>query len=61
VPEPEAARIARRHEAIAAVADQNRQGPAELEAMSGEQLVKARREKYLGHGANPVNRGISAV
>ena len=50
VPEPEGGAHRAPHEAIMAVADQIAQGLSEMEGMSGEQLVKARREKYLAMG-----------
>jgi acetyl-CoA carboxylase carboxyl transferase subunit alpha len=50
VPEPEGGAHRGPHAAIEAVADQMAKGLAELDGMSGEQLVKARREKYLAMG-----------
>jgi acetyl-CoA carboxylase carboxyl transferase subunit alpha len=50
VPEPEGGAHRAPNVTIAAVADQIAQGLSELEGMSGEQLVKARREKYLAMG-----------
>jgi len=50
VPEPEGGAHRAPGVTIAAVADQIAQGLSELEGMSGEQLVKARREKYLAMG-----------
>jgi acetyl-CoA carboxylase carboxyl transferase subunit alpha len=52
VPEPEGGAHRAPGVTIAAVADQIAQGLSELEGMSGEQLVKARREKYLAIGRN---------
>jgi acetyl-CoA carboxylase carboxyl transferase subunit alpha len=50
VPEPEGGAHRAPGVTIAAMADQIAQGLSELEGMSGEQLVKARREKYLAMG-----------
>jgi acetyl-CoA carboxylase carboxyl transferase subunit alpha len=50
VPEPEGGAHRGPHAAIEAVADQVAKGLAELDGMSGEQLIKARREKYLAMG-----------
>jgi acetyl-CoA carboxylase carboxyl transferase subunit alpha len=50
VPEPEGGAHRGPHAAIEAVADQVARGLTELDSMSGEQLVKARREKYLAMG-----------
>ena len=50
VPEPEGGAHRGPGVTIAAVADQIAQGLSELEGMSGEQLVKARRDKYLAMG-----------
>ena len=38
--------------AIEAVADQIAKGLSEMDGMSGEQLLKSRREKFLGMGRN---------
>jgi acetyl-CoA carboxylase carboxyl transferase subunit alpha len=50
VPEPEGGAHRGAAETIQAVADQIARGLAELESMSGDQLVRARREKYLAMG-----------
>jgi acetyl-CoA carboxylase carboxyl transferase subunit alpha len=50
VPEPQGGAHRAPSVTIAAVADQIAQGLSELEGMSGEQLVKARREKFLAMG-----------
>ena len=52
VPEPEGGAHRGARQAIEAVADQIALGLGELENMTGEQLVKARREKYLSMGRN---------
>ena len=50
VPEPEGGAHRGAAVTIAAVSDQIAMGLAELEGMSGEQLVKSRREKFLAMG-----------
>jgi acetyl-CoA carboxylase carboxyl transferase subunit alpha len=50
VPEPEGGAHRDTATTIAAVSDQVAMGLAELEGMSGEQLVKSRREKFLAMG-----------
>jgi acetyl-CoA carboxylase carboxyl transferase subunit alpha len=50
VPEPEGGAHRGATETIQAVADQIAKGLAELDGMSGEQLVKSRREKFLAMG-----------
>ena len=50
VPEPEGGAHRSPHATIEKVADQVAKGLTELDGMSGEQLVKARREKYLAMG-----------
>src|ERR1700761_8862594 len=50
VPEPEGGAHRGPQATILAVSDQIARGLAELDTMSGEQLVKARREKYLAMG-----------
>ena len=50
VPEPEGGAHRAPQTAIDAVSDQIAIGLAELDAMTGEQLVKSRREKYLAMG-----------
>jgi acetyl-CoA carboxylase carboxyl transferase subunit alpha len=50
VPEPEGGAHRGTAATIAAVSDQVAMGLAELEGMSGEQLVKSRREKFLAMG-----------
>jgi acetyl-CoA carboxylase carboxyl transferase subunit alpha len=50
VPEPEGGAHRGTAATIAAVSDQVAMGLAELENMSGEQLVKSRREKFLAMG-----------
>ena len=50
VPEPEGGAHRGPQAAINAVSDQIAQGLSELDGMSGEQLVKSRREKYLAMG-----------
>ena len=50
VPEPEGGAHRAPQSAIDAVSDQIAIGLAELDAMTGEQLVKSRREKYLAMG-----------
>ena len=50
IPEPEGGAHRGAHIAIQAVGDQIAQGLSELDGMSGEQLLKARREKYLAMG-----------
>ena len=52
VPEPEGGAHRAPSEAIQAVADQIAKGLAEMDGQSGEQLVRARREKYLSMGRN---------
>ena len=52
VPEPEGGAHRAPSEAIQAVSDQIAKGLAEMEGQSGEQLVRARREKYLAMGRN---------
>jgi acetyl-CoA carboxylase carboxyl transferase subunit alpha len=52
VPEPEGGAHRGPSQAIAAVADQIARGLTELEGMSGEQLVRSRREKFLQMGRN---------
>jgi acetyl-CoA carboxylase carboxyl transferase subunit alpha len=52
VPEPEGGAHRAPSEAIQAVSDQIARGLAEMEGQSGEQLVRARREKYLAMGRN---------
>ena len=50
VPEPEGGAHRGPRETIEAVSDQIARGLAELDSMSGEQLVKSRREKFLAMG-----------
>jgi acetyl-CoA carboxylase carboxyl transferase subunit alpha len=50
IPEPEGGAHRDPSRTIQAVADQIAAGLSELDGMSGEQLVKARREKYLAMG-----------
>jgi acetyl-CoA carboxylase carboxyl transferase subunit alpha len=50
VPEPEGGAHRDAQATINAVSDQIAKGLTELESMSGEQLVKSRREKYLAMG-----------
>ena len=50
VPEPEGGAHRGAKQAINAVADQIAQGLSEMDGMTGEQLLKARREKFLGMG-----------
>jgi acetyl-CoA carboxylase carboxyl transferase subunit alpha len=50
VPEPEGGAHRGASQTIAAVAEQIAKGLSELEGMSGEQLVRSRREKYLQMG-----------
>jgi acetyl-CoA carboxylase carboxyl transferase subunit alpha len=50
IPEPEGGAHRGASQTIQAVADQVAAGLSELDGMSGEQLVKARREKYLAMG-----------
>jgi acetyl-CoA carboxylase carboxyl transferase subunit alpha len=50
VPEPEGGAHRAPLEAIEAVADQIARGLGELDGMSGEQLLKSRREKFLAMG-----------
>ncbi len=52
VPEPEGGAHRAPLETIQAVSDQIAKGLAELQGLSGEQLVHARREKYLAMGRN---------
>ena len=52
IPEPEGGAHRGPSSTITAVADQIAKGLSEMEGMSGEQLVKARREKYLAMGRN---------
>jgi acetyl-CoA carboxylase carboxyl transferase subunit alpha len=52
VPEPEGGAHRAPLEAIEAVADQIARGLGELDGMSGEQLLKSRREKFLAMGRN---------
>ena len=52
VPEPEGGAHRAPSEAINAVSDQIAKGLAEMDGQSGEQLVRARREKYLAMGRN---------
>src|SRR5580693_10381580 len=52
VPEPEGGAHRAPSEAIQAVSDQIAKGLAEMEGQSDEQLVRARREKYLAMGRN---------
>jgi acetyl-CoA carboxylase carboxyl transferase subunit alpha len=52
VPEPEGGAHRAPSEAIQAVSDQIVKGLAEMDGQSGEQLVRARREKYLAMGRN---------
>src|SRR5580693_4295804 len=52
VPEPEGGAHRAPLEAIEAVSDQIAKGLGELDGMSGEQLLKSRREKFLGMGRN---------
>jgi acetyl-CoA carboxylase carboxyl transferase subunit alpha len=52
VPEPEGGAHRAPSEAIQAVSDQIAKGLAEMDGQSGEQLVQARREKYLAMGRN---------
>ncbi|HSZ74126.1 MAG TPA: acetyl-CoA carboxylase carboxyltransferase subunit alpha [Rhizomicrobium sp.] len=52
VPEPEGGAHRAPREAIQAVSDQIAKGLAEMDGQSGEQLVRARREKYLAMGRN---------
>ncbi len=52
VPEPEGGAHRAPLEAIEAVGDQIAQGLAEMDGQSGEQLVRARREKFLAMGRN---------
>jgi acetyl-CoA carboxylase carboxyl transferase subunit alpha len=50
VPEPEGGAHRAPLEAIEAVSDQIAKGLAEMDGMSGEQLLKSRREKFLAMG-----------
>ena len=50
VPEPEGGAHRAPQTAIDAVADQIAQGLSEMESMTGEQLLKSRRDKFLGMG-----------
>jgi acetyl-CoA carboxylase carboxyl transferase subunit alpha len=50
VPEPEGGAHRGAAETIAAVADQIARGLSEMEGMSGEQVLRSRREKYLSMG-----------
>jgi acetyl-CoA carboxylase carboxyl transferase subunit alpha len=50
VPEPQGGAHRGPHSTIEAVADQVAKGLSEMDGMSGEQLVKARREKFLAMG-----------
>ena len=50
VPEPEGGAHRAPHTTIAAVGEQLEKGLAEMDGMSGEQLLKARREKFLAMG-----------
>ncbi len=52
VPEPEGGAHRAPLEAIAAVGDQIARGLAELDGQTGEQLLRARREKFLAMGRN---------
>jgi acetyl-CoA carboxylase carboxyl transferase subunit alpha len=50
VPEPEGGAHRAPQTAIDAVADQIAQGLSEMESMTGEQLLKSRRDKFLSMG-----------
>jgi acetyl-CoA carboxylase carboxyl transferase subunit alpha len=50
VPEPEGGAHRGASQTIAAVSDQIAQGLSEMEGLSGEQLLRSRREKYLAMG-----------
>ena len=52
VPEPQGGAHRAPHEAIEAVGDQIARGLLELDGQTGEQLLRARREKYLAMGRN---------
>jgi len=52
IPEPEGGAHRAPQEAIQAVGDQIAKGLAEMDGQSGEQLLRARREKYLAMGRN---------